>query len=308
MPRKASARSSKDRSYWRGRIRSAAFREALIDTLAAEIRRLSTTRVRDLVDAGEIRRLIAERPPPLVDHKALADLIVQITGVITRQLAARNSSILELLDEQMAARIEAILDEDLVLSEAMEDFVRRIMQQEFVEQLFTDIIYSSIVSFNQRVNPLFGRMTIMALEDQIKGFIRFFMPMAQKQAVAFATSRKNQAVFFDFTRAILRNVLNQPISRLLSTLSAKQRKKAESLIRHAVGDDSVNALLRDTALAVWDEVYEKIGPRKVGELLHLSANARWLAERGASVLVPVLARPEIARLAADEIGRAARSS
>jgi len=284
-------------------VRSAEFREALTDALRLEIETLSAAKVRHVVDRGAIDKALAHRGPELFNSTALADLVVHTTTVTVRKISERGSSVIGLLDRDLGTRIESILDEDLVLSKSLERFIADMMGQEFVQGLFTDIIYTSIVSFNQRVNPLFGRMTMMALEDQIKGFIGFFMPMVQKEAVAFATNRANQAVFFDFMRAMLRHLLNQPISGVVSTVSSKQRKKAEEFLRRAIGNASVESLIRELLLTIWGGLYEKIKDRRVGDLLHLTEHAAWLAERSADIILPVLTRPNLVRFAALELAR-----
>lgn len=305
MPRKASGKKTKQASYWQRRLESADFRQALTNALQAEIQALSATPVREVVDAQEVRRIITEDGPALINQKALADLVVQMCGTVVKKLAAKEASVLDLLGDNMAARIDAILNEDLVLSKAMEDFIGDMMGQEFVQGLFTDIIYTSIVSFNQKVNPLFGGIAMTVLESQIKGFIRLFMPMVRKQAVAFATSPRNQAVFFGFTRTILRHLLNRPIASYLTTVSARQRKKAEALVRQAIADKGVDALVREMTLAVWDELYKATKDQRVGDLLHLTGNARRLAEHGVNALLPILARQHLAGFAANELTLAA---
>jgi hypothetical protein len=305
MPRKTSGRKTTQASYWQRRIESADFRQALTNALEAEIQALSATPLREVVDAHKVRRIITEDGPPLINQKALANLVVQMCGTVVKKLAAKEASVLELLGDNMAARIDAILNEDLVLSKAMEDLIGDMMGQEFVQRLFTDIIYTSIVSFNQKVNPFFGGIAMTVLESQIKGFIRLFMPMVRKQAVAFATSPRNQAVFFGFTRAILRHLLNRPIASFLTTVSARQRKKAEALVRQGIADKRVNKLVREMALAVWDDLYKATKNQQVGDLLHLTGNARKLAEHGVNALLPILTRPHLVGLAADELALAA---
>jgi len=304
--KKASPKRSPLESYWKKRVRSPEFREALTDTLRLEIETLSAAPVCDVVDRQAVSKALADRGPELVNKKALADLTIHVSGLAARKLADRGSSLLGMLDDDLAALLESILDEDLILSKSMERFIADMMGQEFVRGLFTDIIYTSIVSFNQRVNPLFGRMTMLALEDQIKGFIGFFMPMVQKEAVAFATSRANQAVFFDFMRAMVRHLLNQPISGIISTVSSKQRKKGEEFVRRAIGNAAVESLVRDLVLTVWDGLYKEIKDRKFGDLLRLNEHAGWLAERGADVILPTLTRPNFLRLAANELSLAGR--
>jgi hypothetical protein len=305
MPRKANGKNAQQASYWQRRIESADFRRALTDAVEAEFRTLSAVPVGRVVDAQEVRRVIAAGATPLIHQKALADLVIQMCGTVVNKLARKEASVLDLLGDDMTARIDAILNEDLVLSKAMEDFIGDMMGQEFVQGLFTDIIYTSIVSFNKKVNPLFGGIAMTVLESQIKGFIRLFLPMARKQAVAFATSPSNQAVLFGFTRAIVRHLLNRPLASFLTTVSARQRKKAEALIRQSIADQRVNALVTELALAVWDELYRTTKDQRVGDLLHLTANVRRLAEHSVEVLLSILARPHLASLAAAELALAA---
>jgi hypothetical protein len=308
MPRKASGKNTKQASYWKRRVASADFRRALTDALEAEFRALSATPIREIVNTHEVRRLIAGGEPPLIHQKALADLVIQMCSTVVNRLAAKEASVMALVGNDIAARIEAILNEDLVLSRAMEEFIGDMMEQEFVQGLFTDIIYTSIVSFNRKVNPLFGGIAMTVLESQIKGFIRLFMPMARKQAVAFATSPKNQAVLFGFTRAIVRHLLNRPVASFVSTLSAKQRRKAEALVRQGVADQSVGTLVTEMTLAVWDELYRNIKDQRIGDLLHLPQNAHRLAEHSVDALLTILTRPHLANFAAAELALAAAAA
>jgi len=303
-PRK-SPTGSKARAYWQKRLSSEEFRDLFTEALEHEIAALSGKRIRDLVDARKVRQLISESDPFLVSRETIADLVHRLGTSVAGRLATDRESILEVLDDAMRARIASLLREDLVLSRPMKAFIASVMEQEFVQSLFTNIIYTSIVSFNQKVNPIFGRMALMAVEGQIKGFIRLFMPMVQQQAIAFATSRRNQAIFFDFMRAIVDHLLNQPIHSFLSVVSQKQKKKAEDIVRHAIRNPSVDALARKAVLAFWDDLYMALKDRKLGELLSLDANGRWVAEQCAALLFPIFTRPGLVSLVIREITLAA---
>jgi hypothetical protein len=170
--------------------------------------------------------------------------------------------------------------------------------------LFTDIIFTSIVSFYQKVNPLFGALTMRVLEDQIKGFIRLFMPMLQQQATAFAVSKENQRILLDFARAIVRQLLNEPLRHYAGMVSSGQRTKAEVFIRKAVGNAKLDSQIRKVALAAWDDLYAAIQNKTVGDLLRLEEHAGWLAARCVEVILPALSRPHILRFVAAEIALA----
>jgi hypothetical protein len=174
------------------------------------------------------------------------------------------------------------------------------LRQEFVHNLFVEIIHTSIVSFNKRVNPLFGGLTSSMLEGQIKSFIRMFMPMIQEQAVAFAISKSNQRIFLDFSRSIVRLFLDVPLASFASMVSAQQRQQVEKLIRHAIGDTKLESLGRQLAVSAWDDIYAKINKRKVGNLINVEQHARKLADRFADLVLAGLTRPGIIDLVVEE--------
>ncbi len=300
MPKKSSGQPGAHERYWEKRVRSVAFRRNLAAAVTHELRALGRERVEDVVDARLVRRLIQDSDVTLVDRKVAADLVLEIS----RHLAARGrrteSSLIGLLDEKLVDDVDALLDEEAELSPHAQELIARMMQQEFVRRLFTDIIFTSIVSFYRKVNPLFGALTTRMLEEQIKNFIRLFMPAIQRQAAAFAVSSTNQRIAFDFTRSILRQLLDEPLAHYSAMVTPGQRKKSEAILRRAIGDEKLDARLRDVAATTWDALYRKIRHRQVGEILRVEKHAGWIAERGVEILLPALARPGIVRLIAAE--------
>jgi hypothetical protein len=310
MPKKSSAgRSGTDDQYWQKRLRSSAFRRNLTALVVRELQSLSAERVKDVVDPGLVRTMLLQWDVRMVNRELVADFIIHANHGVARRLNRGRRSLLGLLDRQLIADVDAILEEDGALSTHAEAFVGKLMQQEFVRRLFTDIIFTAIVSFYQKVNPLFGALTVQVLEEQIKGFISLFMPMLQKQATGFAVSRENQRILFDFTRAIVRQLLDEPLHHYADLVSPGHRRKAEALIRHAIGNPAGNAKLdaaiRRATLAAWDDLYQAIEEKQVGEVLRLQDHAGWLAERLSDVLLPALARPQVRRFIAAEMAMAA---
>jgi hypothetical protein len=224
---------------------------------------------------------------------------------VTSRLRRQDESLLDLLDRQLVADIEALLTQPAERSAQAEEFVGNIMRQEFVRRLFTDIIFTAIVSFNQKVNPFFGALAMRVLEDQIKGFIRLFMPMLLEQATAFAISKNNQRMALDFARQIIRQLLAQPLRNYVMTTSPAQRKKVEAVIRKAVANAKLESAIREAAAVAWDDFYGAVRDQRVGDLVRLEAQAGWLAERCVAAILPVLARPHVGRLVAAELTLAA---
>jgi hypothetical protein len=308
MPKRKSGGAEASDRYWEKRLRSKAFRRDLTGAIGAELRALGGEKIKDVLDAKLVRRLITEWDPGLIDRDIVASLVIQGNRSVLGRLQRRGDSLLGLLDEQLVADFDALLDEDVDLSADAEDFVANLMQQEFVRRLFTDIIFTSIVSFYRKVNPLFGAVAMRVLEEQIKGFIGLVMPMIVKQATSFAVSQANQRVVLDFTRSIVRELLDEPLPSYTAMISAGQRKKAEAFVRKAVKSDKLDALIRETAVATWDDLYRALRNRKVGDLLRLEEHAGWLAERIVELVLPALARPGFVQLVASEVALAGRET
>ncbi len=309
MPAETARKPRLRNKYWERRIRSKGFARSLTALLTEEIAALSGERVADVLDAQLIRRCIEEWDPQTINPRVLADLVIEANRLVEQRLAQRRQSLLGLLDRQRAADIEAILEEDVVFSPYLEDFIAKMMRQEFVRSLFTDIIYTSIVAFYEKINPIFAGFTVRILEEQVKGFIRLFMPMVQQQATSFATNRQNQRIFLAFTRAIVRELLTEPLPHYFAMVTPGQRKKLEALIRKLIGSPARNGLARELTLAIWDDLYKRIEHKKVGEILRLDDHAAWLAERGVEMILPALTRPRILRFVAAEfaLGSAAHT-
>jgi len=305
MPRTRATRPRSQESYWGKRVSSTAFKRALTDTLTRELQSLAKARVADVLDAELIRTAIQEWDARLVNRDMIAELIIQANRRVTSRLSRKEESLFDVLDRQLVADIEALLAEQTKPSAQAEKFVGNIMQQEFVRRLFTDIIFTAIVSFNQKINPFFGALTVRVLEDQIKGFIRLFMPMLIEQATAFAVSRDNQRLALDFARQIIRQLLDQPLRNFAIASSPAQRKQLEAIIRKAVANTRVETAIRAAALAAWEDFHGSVGDKRVGDLVRLDEQAAWLAGRMTKVLLPVLARPHIIRLVATELTLAA---
>jgi hypothetical protein len=289
--------------YWQRRLRSRAFKRELTALVRRELAVLAGERVKDVVDPELVRSMIDEWNARMIDRTVLADLIIEISRRAGRQ--RRSLPLRSMLDAQLIAEIDTLVQEGFALSADTEEFVAAIMRQDLVRGLFTDVIFSAIVSFYQRVNPLFGAITMRVLEEQIKGFIRFFMPMLQRQAIGFILDTANQRVAADFVRVIVREVLEQPLPNGWADLAPGQRRRMEALIRQAAGSTKLDAAIREAMLAAWDDMYGTIRDRRVGELVRLEEQAPWFAERCVAVMLPALSRTSILRFLAAEMARAA---
>jgi hypothetical protein len=303
MASRTAARTAAEQ-YWTKRVASPSFRRALAAAIAAELRALASRRVGEVIDAELVRELIRQWDARIVEREVFAEVAIATNRRAARRLGARRESLLDLLDRQLVADLEAAIDARLELGNRGRDFIAALMEREFVRGLFTDVIFTALVSFQRRANPLFGALAVRALEDQIKAFIGLFMPMLQAQATAFAIDPANQRAVLDFARAVARQLLELPIGRWAALAAGGGAESVESLVRQAAANSRLAELARRAALLAWDDLFAELRQRRIGELLRVEQHAAWLAERCVEMLVPLLARPGIVALIAAEAAAA----
>lgn len=273
--------------------------------LAEELRSMSHERIGDVVDAKLIRQLIERRDGTEISERVVADLALEASRVVARKLEAKKRSARALLDDDLAARVDASLQERIVLTRHAEELIGKLMRQKLVRDLFTDIIHTSIVSFYKRINPIFGGVTVMAVERQIKSFIGLFMPMVQDRATAFVVDKRNQEIFADFARSITSELLDEPLPHLMSLVSIGSPRRKQGLVRDLVRSPKLRALNREMTLAVWDTIFARLRNQKVGDVLLIEENAdRWAAE-AIDLLLPALVRPRLVDFLERELALAA---
>ncbi|MBX3026402.1 hypothetical protein KF840_15950 [bacterium] len=290
--------------YWRRRFAAPAFRRALTATIADALRALARQRVGQVIDPVAVRELIDQWDLRIVDRPALTERAIAGARRSARRLAGRREALADLLDEGFLAEIETAIDAGLELGGGGRELLAALMERELVRGLFTDLIFTALVSFQRRANPLFGALAVRALEDQIKGFIGLFMPMLQAQAIAFAVDRANQRAVLDFARAVARQLLAAPIGGYAALAAGKTGASLATLLRHAAANDRLAELGRRAARIAWDDLFAEVKNRRLGELLRLDAHADWIAARAVAALLPLLASPGVLALIAAEVAAA----
>jgi hypothetical protein len=309
MLRNKPGEAGHDERYWARRIRSPAFRRGLQELITRDLGALSQERVGDVIDRDVVRRIIQEWDSKIINEQLVADLVIAASGRVATRMKKRDASLRATIDPPLAADIEALLQQRMQLSRRAEDLVAAIMRQEFVRRLFGDIIFTSIVAFHEKANPLFGGIAVRLMQEQIKGFIDLFMPMLQKQAIAFAVTKENQRILLGFVRAIIRHLLDAPLAGYAEIVSSWQKRRVGALVRKALADaarsEKLEQLIREMTLTVWDGVYRDIRDKRVGDVLRLEGHVGWLAQRCVDAIMPILSRPATVQFVAAEFALAA---
>lgn len=306
MPRRPPTPTASTR-YWQRRVSSPAFSRELTALIAQELRALADQKFKDVVDARLVHELI-ERSHDLLAIDAVSALAVSLRATARRRVRKTKRSLRGILGAQFATDVEAALDDVTNLTRHAEDFIERMMQRELVQSLMTDLVYTAIVSFNRRVNPLFGNLALMAIDAQIKSFIRIFMPMLQRQATAFLIDRKNHELFADFARGVARQILDEPLPALLELFDRGTEDEAEAFINKTARNPHIRRFVREVALTLSDAALHEIGGKRIGSVLLLDENRDWLAKQLTAPLLAALARPHTAAFVGREIDRVAASA
>lgn len=272
--------------HWAQRFASPDFKHALNAALEAELRHLSKIKLAEIIDPKLVHAIIDDLGPDAIDRGRFSEVLQHGLEAVIDTLHRSDQSAEDLLGAEAGREIETLLLGGGELSDDAEDFVSELMQQDFVQQLFTEIIFTSIVSFNKKVNPIFGGFAMRAMEDQIRGFIRLFMPMVQQQAAAFALD--NQTAVRELLRELLRQGLRKPLGEHLQKPSAKRKAAGAALLRDGLQSTALDALARQCAHAVWDAVYAPLRHHALGDLVKLDTHAKAWAARLSEILLPFL--------------------
>ena len=292
--------------YWAARVRSPAFKRALVAVVRDQLRALAAEPIGALLDRERVRQLMREWDARVVERAAMVEVVLESGRRLGRRLTKRSQSLFDLLDPALLDELDAVIADQMRLTPRAEAFIARLMGQEFMRGMFTDLIYSALVSFYRRVDPIFGDLAVRALEGQIKSFIRLFMPMVQKRATAFAIAADNRGIVAGFARAVVHQLFGVPLGRWVSLAEAGPRQSIETLLRHAATNPRLVELGRQASLAAWDELHAVLRHRTLGELLRLDAQATWLAERAAALVSSALERPAVLEWIAAEAALAQR--
>ena len=299
MPRRPAPKNAAPAPGWQRRIRSPAFARELKALIARELGALADQKFKDVVDVRVVHDLI-ERADELLAVEAMSALAVGVRAAARKRARQTKRSLGGILGAQLVGDVESALADMTNLSSQAEDFIAQMMERELVQSLMTDLVYTAIVSFNRKVNPL-GNLALMAIDAQVKSFIRMLMPMLQRQATAFLVDRKNHALFADFARAAARQVLNEPVAGLSDLFDRASDADAEAAISKIARNPQIRRLVRDAARMVIDAVFTHLGRQRVGNVLLLDDNIDWLAQRISAPLLALLRRPHVAAFVQGEM-------
>lgn len=267
----------------------------------AELETVAGTRLDELIDLRTVRHAIEQLRITTVDVDVVAEMSVAGRQRLSSILKRQPGSLGHLLGGDATRRLEGFFAARRELPPYVDEIVTAIVEQKFVEQLLTDVIFTAIAAFYRKVNPLFGGMATRMLEDQIKGFIRLFMPTLQQQVVDFATSHDNQRALLELVSAVMQQLFKEPLATFGKVLAGVDPEQSRAVSRELAGSRSLFELGQHIALEVAADFFDRYGAKRVRDLVDLEGHAVWLAEQLDDLFVTLLERPAVAAFVTAEL-------
>jgi hypothetical protein len=282
-------------AFLRARLRSDAVREDLEHGLRDGWEWARSLRLREIVDADALTDSLAR---VLTD-----DAVRTLAAPAARDLARRAVASLKrdetVTGDYVPEAARAAIDELLSRPGFVPDrLVRRVLEQEAVEEAIRDTLYDALTEFNDTVNPFFAEWGLPAvaswmpigggvllasmgtlraefdkrLEPEIRKFLLAFSRKARGQLADFFIARASDPKVAALRRSVVAFVYSQSLRDLLHGLDDvavdAMNSAAEGIVLEALAHDSPRERLRE-ALASF---VEEQGDATLGE---------WLASVGA---------------------------
>jgi len=147
-----------------------------------------------------------------------------LVPIFLEQAMSFNLTIDSAMDEKTKAAWKKALSQKIKFPP---DTVSTIIQQPAIKELFTNVIHTSIIAFNKKVNPFHSAFSAFGLEKQIKEFIKPFMDNVLETVAEFITHEENEPLFEDFATKVFEFIiaekpelyLDLPLEQMAKTYS-----------------------------------------------------------------------------------------
>jgi hypothetical protein len=282
------------------RMESDAFVQGLAQALSQTFRDLADTPLGEILDRKLTRQLIATVDFSLLKEKPVLAAGTAVVSAIEKMWQRNKLSANKLLDKKMRQKVEDILAVEIELSENARVLVDRVMKSNFVASLYTDVLHVTIVGFYKKINPLFGGLATKVLESQIKSFIQLFIKIVLDRATEFVVKKDNVALFSEFTREVIRMLLNEPVYHFFAEASPAHRERIGAFAREALHNRALEKTLGQLIGESFDAVYDTLKTKCLADILDLDVVIANYSDIAAELLRDQLCRdPVLGFLAAE---------
>ncbi|HYC55543.1 MAG TPA: hypothetical protein VEL28_11475 [Candidatus Binatia bacterium] len=283
-------------SFLQQRLVSPETRRDWIRGWRAAYEQLAGTPLHKVLDAGTIAALLRHRLATETARSTIAPIAREVHRHVVAALQEHDGGLGEYVPEDARRAIDAILEKRDLLPESL---VRKVFEQQAVEDVLHDTLYDAITQFNTTVNPFFAEWGLPAilrrmpiggsmilssmeamrgefdkrLEPEIRRFLTVFSRRARVELAELVVQRGGDPKFVELRKNLLAFLYTQSLRDLTSGIDGDTARHVE----HAAHSIVSSALTRD-------DTEQRL--RAVIELLVRSDRNRtvgqWLAGIGAA--------------------------
>lgn len=198
----------------------------------------------------------------VLTNEAVRGLLSPIAREINRRVVASLRSEGSKLGDYVSSEARTAIDELVARPDLVpEQLVRRVFDDELVEEIMRDVLYDALLEFNESVNPFFAEWGLPAL-------IKRFMPIGSG-----AVLKSMAAVRTEFDKR-----LEPEIRKFLLGFSRKSKKKIADFIVSSAGDPKLVALRKSIVAFFYEESLAQITQ-------NVDDDARMAADEAAEAIV-----------------------
>jgi hypothetical protein len=189
--------------------------------------------LRQLIDP----KLIVGAIATVLTNEALRGLVAPVARELNRRVVASLRTDDAKLGAYVPSEARVAIDELLRRPDLVpEELVRKIFDEDAVEEIMHDVLYDALVEFNQSVNPFFAEWGLPAL-------IKRFMPIGSG-----AVLKSMSAVRVEFDKR-----LEPEIRKFLLGFSRKSKKKVADMVVASAGDPKLVTLRQSVAKFLYEQ-------------------------------------------------------
>lgn len=274
--------------------------ERLVDGRAQRDFRLSFANAWEHVLAKPVRELVD--PEHLVAGLARVLTEPTLRGLVSplsREIHARTVASLRKEEEKLGTYVpekarEAI---DALAGRAdlvPESLVRRVLEQEAIEEILRDVLYDALVEFNDTVNPFFADWGLPALikrfvpigsgavlksisavrsefdkrlEPEIRKFLLVFSRRAKGKIADFVVSKGQDPAFEGLRRSVVAFFYEQPIRELVAGWDPSARGHVDVAVEEILVETHRHERPRERLRAELEALLAEHGDTPLGEVL-----------------------------------------
>lgn len=313
--------------FLQARLVSPAARDEWIRGVADAWQALLATRWRDALEPGEVARVLQA----LLDADVVRSLVAPIAREGQRQvleaIREHETPVGDHVPAEARRAIDALLERPGLVPDAL---VRKLFEQQVVEDAIHDTLYEAITQFEATVNPFFAEWGLPAilrrmpiggslilssmeairaefdrrLEPEIRKFLGAFSRRARTELTEFFLSRGADPRFVELRRNLVAFLYSRSIAELVSGVD----DEAARVAARAAEEIAVAALTRVREERGLERAAEALldehGDRTIGEWLDgVGASGRPHVEAVAAALWPFVERALASRAVGAELER-----